>query len=422
MRRSFELASRARLTALESLEVADHARKFTACGAVLLAAVAIVGIRSAPRSDVRLYHRYGDAIASGAVPYRDVAIEYPPGALPFFVAPALITNSSRSYDVAFVASMVLAALLLVGLTARLVQRLGRESSALHAIAVTALIASLGGLAVNHFDLVPAALTVGALLALGQGRHRLAGVALGAAVAVKVYPLVLVPLAAIYVARRAGRAAAAGMTALTIAVVTAAYLPFILMSASGVRASLDAQLFRPLEVESLGGALYAAVYRAFGLRLPEQTAYQHFNGHSADVVGYLSAAIGLLILAALWVAYARGPATLPSLVRYSAASVAAFMVFAKVFSPQYLLWLIPLVVAVRGRRGWLGTALLALACVLTAAVVRPHTFDALRHQLAAGPLGMIIVRDLLILLTIAVLSSNAAVERPLADGPTHVLNG
>ena len=35
------------------------------------------------------YHRYGAAIADGHVPYRDFAVEYPPGALPAFGIPAI---------------------------------------------------------------------------------------------------------------------------------------------------------------------------------------------------------------------------------------------------------------------------------------------------------------------------------------------
>jgi hypothetical protein len=39
--------------------------------------------------DTPVYESYGSAIDSGQVPYRDFALEYPPGALPVFALPAL---------------------------------------------------------------------------------------------------------------------------------------------------------------------------------------------------------------------------------------------------------------------------------------------------------------------------------------------
>ena len=39
--------------------------------------------------DTPVYESYGEAIADGEVPYRDFAVEYPPGALPVFLVPAL---------------------------------------------------------------------------------------------------------------------------------------------------------------------------------------------------------------------------------------------------------------------------------------------------------------------------------------------
>jgi len=39
--------------------------------------------------DTPVYERYGSAIDSGRVPYRDFVLEYPPGALPVFALPAL---------------------------------------------------------------------------------------------------------------------------------------------------------------------------------------------------------------------------------------------------------------------------------------------------------------------------------------------
>ena len=38
--------------------------------------------------DIPVYESYGNAIESGAVPYRDIRPEYPPGALPAFAVPA----------------------------------------------------------------------------------------------------------------------------------------------------------------------------------------------------------------------------------------------------------------------------------------------------------------------------------------------
>src|SRR5262249_26753908 len=39
--------------------------------------------------DTPLYERYGDKMLEGQVPYRDFTVEYPPAALPVFVAPSV---------------------------------------------------------------------------------------------------------------------------------------------------------------------------------------------------------------------------------------------------------------------------------------------------------------------------------------------
>ena len=49
---------------------------------------------------------------------------------------------------------------------------------------------------------------------------------------------------------------------------------------------------------------------------------------------------------------------------SITTVVAFVAFGKVLSPQFLVWLLPLVPLVAGRRGAAAAALLVLACALT----------------------------------------------------------
>ena len=73
-------------------------------------------------TDIPLYRTYGERVADGLVPYRDFAFEYPPGALPALVLPALVTDSLEAYRVAFVAELALVGALAADLPSRVVAR------------------------------------------------------------------------------------------------------------------------------------------------------------------------------------------------------------------------------------------------------------------------------------------------------------
>jgi hypothetical protein len=77
---------------------------------------------------------------------------------------------------------------------------------------------------------------------------------------------------------------------------------------------------------------------------------------------------------------------------SAASVAAFVAFGKVLSPQFLIWLLPLVPAVAGASG------LAASAVLLASLVTTQLWFPFRYWdvVALEPVGwLVLVRDLLL---------------------------
>ena len=147
--------------------------------------------------DTPVYEHYGDAIEDGQVPYRDFRPEYPPGALPGFVAAGArqprrgrLPRRVRVADGRVRRRARRAASR--SRSRRSARRRRRTVAALAFAALSPLL--LGSVVLTRFDLWPAALAVGALAALVCGRDRLGLGLLGAAVAAKLYPAVLVPLA------------------------------------------------------------------------------------------------------------------------------------------------------------------------------------------------------------------------------------
>jgi uncharacterized membrane protein len=290
------------------------------------------------------YERYGDAILhQGLVPYRDFAVEYPPGALVAFLLPVAFGDYASAFAWQMAACGV--ALVVVVATIRV------EASFYVAFAPVLT----GSLILSRFDLWPTLLTVAALAALLYGRHRLGWGLLGAAFAAKLWPFVIVPLALVW-SHRAGRVRAALVGLLVAAI---AFVPFALIAPRGLWHSVTGQGSRPLQIESLGASLFTT----FGHPHVITThGSQNVAGHGAVGAGF--ALLQAATLLALWISFARGPATEGRFVRYAAASVCAFVALGKVLSPQFLIWLIPLVPLVRGRRGLVATALLTAALLLT----------------------------------------------------------
>src|SRR3954449_956015 len=326
------------------------------------------------------YERYGDAIPHHAqVPYRDFAVEYPPAAIAAFLVPAFFGD----YAGAFAWQMAVCGVALVAVVTAI------RAEAGFYVACAPVLA--GSLILSRFDLWPALLTVSALAALLVGRHRLGWGFLGAAVAAKLWPFVLVPLALVW-SYRAGRARAA-LVGLAVALVL--FLPFAFVAPSGLWNSISGQGSRPLQIESLGASLFTV----FGHpRVITTHGSQNVAGHGA--VAAMFALVQVAALVALWVSFARRPVTSARLLRHSAACVCAFVAFGKVLSPQFLLWLIPLVPLVRGRRGLAATALLTLALVLTQVWFPAAYFDyvgTFRHA------GVVLARDLTLVALVVVLA-------------------
>jgi uncharacterized membrane protein len=297
------------------------------------------------------------------------------------------------------ATLVLVVLLLV--------RLGAARR--HVVAATALLAlsplALGPISLNTYDGLPALLTVAALASLAWGWDLAALGLLGAAFAAKVYPAVIVPAALVYVWRTRG-ARHAGVALGVFAVVAAAVIvPFLVLAPHGLAESFRAQAGRSLQLESLGGQLLVAadhlgIYSATVVHRTRHAISYDLAGSLPDALATVSSVLQALAVVAVTVLYARSRGGAARLGLAFAGTVAGFVAFSRFVSPQYLVWLIPLVVLVWSPAVW---ALLAAALVL--AQLWFFHYPGLSELSDRN--WLVLARDLLLVAVFAVLLRHAA---------------
>jgi hypothetical protein len=111
---------------------------------------------------------------------------------------------------------------------------------------------------------------------------------------------------------------------------------------------------------------------------------------------------------VWIGFARGPATPERLLRFSAAAVCAFIVFGKVLSPQYLIWVIPLFALAAAWRMRTLAAVVGAAMLLTLIMFPIHFHDVVFQR--APWLVEVGIRNLLLLAAIALAIKELSAER------------
>jgi Glycosyltransferase family 87 len=293
--------------------------------------------RAARFRDTHVYQGYAEKLLHGALPYRDVFVEYPPGAFAVFLPPAAFGASH--YNAAFKSLMALCGVATILLVALVLAELGvTRRRLLVSVGLLALApVALGPISLNTYDAWPALLTVLALYLLLRERDLLAAAVLGLAVSAKVYPLVLVPLAGIYVWRRAGPRRVGLALGVFAAVILVVVLPFAAYDAHGVASSFRSQAERGLQIESLGASLLLVADRLglYDAHVVETSgvAGRNLSGALPDGVATATLVLEALAVVAVWLLYARARDLRGRLPLAFAAAVAGFLAFTKVFSPQ-----------------------------------------------------------------------------------------
>jgi uncharacterized membrane protein len=365
--------------------------------------------------DTPVYQEYGEAMASGQVPYRDFDLEYPPGALPVFWLPTV--GPAEHYRSIFELLMWICAAAMLALVVRAAAARGASPPVLLAIAVAVGLfpLALGTVVLTRYDLWPAVLTAAALAAVLTGREKVGLAVLGVAVAAKIYPLVLLPPVLIYLARRRGwREATLGLAAFAAAL-AAVVLPFAIVAPEGLVDSVQRQLERPLQLESLASSVLLAGQQLglYEVTVVSSHGSQNLAGSLPDTLATVQTVLQAVALVTVWGLFTRGPATPERLVAACAASLVVFVAFGKVLSPQFLIWLVPVVPLVLGRAWLAAGGFLGAALVTTQLWFPTRYWDVVDLE----PVGwLVLVRNLLLLGLAAVLVAAMARAREPARSP------
>jgi hypothetical protein len=344
--------------------------------------------------DVELYRSWAQRFwESGALPGRDYAWEYPPGAFPVLISP--ITTSRPANGMMFATEMLLLDGLLMLFAVRLAARTGKWHGAVLWLALPAL---MGPFVYARFDLASVALcAIGA--ALVARRPAIGGALIGIATLVKLWPALIA--AALLCAKRSPRLAAGFVGALGAGVAASFALGF----GGSLGTALSTQDRRGVQVEAVA-ALPSLWARALGSHV-SLVFRQRATDVDARAAEHLAAVLFVLTalgLAALLLHAVRqqGLSIGQSLDLASAALVIALL-GDKVLSPQYILWLGGLVTVSLCYGGQLRRSLVGLCCGI--ALLTHLVFPLMYEGLLDGdvlPVLLLTLRDSLLVLTLAVL--------------------
>lgn len=275
--------------------------------------------------------------------------EYPAPSLALFSLPLLWPFASYSMTY-----MVLLAVVVFSVTAYLVVR-----RLLLCAAAFALYVLVGGwaTALARYDLVPGVLVLVALILAERSRYIPAYLMLAAAALLKVYPGFVALVLALQQWGAGGAFPRRAAAVFSLAIL-AGLLPGALLNPSGFLGPLSYNGIRPPQIESIPGSLLWLSGKIGG------DVHVRLTYHSVNVLGTLAGPVSwiatLLFIAGVALVCLRAWRGQDSLGRSFVLVLLVMLSTSKLLSPQYLLWLFPVVAYVEGLRlRWLAVALLTV---------------------------------------------------------------
>jgi hypothetical protein len=336
---------------------------------------------------LEIFFDYANHAVNGQVPYRDYLIEYPILGFLVFLIPRLFASEFAAYRIAFGMQLLLFNAVAVYLVARHVWKAeGVERVASRLAWYTAFFASLCPLLMGPYDLAPMAVAFAAAHLWFGGHSALGGATAAVGFLMKIFPGAVAAPALVWELTRFRESRARGILTF-LASVAAGMCFWLWLGGTRVASAFLYHVERGLEIESL----YAGILMLFSKATGERVTWVYNHGalhitpEWGDRLGRL--ALPLQLAAILLVMWQYRRSGMKDGVRYAGASVLAFMVTAKVLSPQFLIWMFPFMSVLGGETGRRARRTFLLACVATTII---YPLFALRLILEYNSLGAILL--------------------------------
>jgi uncharacterized membrane protein len=377
------------------------------------------------------FWNYSANITHGLLPYRDFAVEYPPLGIASITLPGVFADNYYLYYVLFVTEMLLFDLAAMFLITGIVKQL--KASLWQSLSVyTIALLAVGRLISIRYDLFPAGLVLLAIYLLLKGKYQFAWGVLAAGTLTKIFPVFIVPVFIVYHLRSNTKRELFTGLAWFAVVCALIVIPALLLSPGGLWNSFTYQTGRGLQMEStwasallflktlnLTSFQYSYLYGAWQIVSP-----------AADVLTAVSTVVMVAsLLAVYWRFYRQprgselrkqkfeplNPYDAALIIKYSFLAILVFIITNKVLSPQYVIWLLPLLPLFTGRWRAMSWVLFIVIGVCTYFI-----YPVFYNQLLAGdelPVILLFMRNLL-LVVLAMLAGSDYLQ-PNLDKQTNL---
>ena len=278
-------------------------------------------------------------------------MEYPPFALVFMLIPRLFGWIAETYEIFYVVEVFV--FMVIGLiyTDKLAEHFGknRKNSML---AYSVLVVLLLEFVTDRYDIFPAVLTLMSFYYFVKNRYAWAFILIAVGMMTKLYPALLFPIYFLCFAMKGEWKDAWKGTAVFIITTLIIVVPVMIIDMDALTYFIEYHADRPLQIESVAASLIYPL-AMLGLTKVTITSAKDPGSFGSDnlvgeipdaVVGFLTPLMIICVLGiCFFFAYTYRKADEDGRIKVLGLAVAAvmmvFMVFGKVFSAQYLIWVI-----------------------------------------------------------------------------------